>query len=65
MRLFVPKNAELINSGAEISEDENAKIFSFLLETPVDGTASKTLSYKQSIENCSDYNGEIFIARQP
>ena len=65
VRLFVPKNAELINSGAEISEDENAKIFSFLLETPVDGTASKTLSYKQSIENCSDYNGEIFIARQP
>lgn len=61
----MPKDAILTGSGAEISEDQNAKIFSFMLETRVGGKSEKTLTYTQEIPNCSNYDGEISIFRQP
>lgn len=54
-----------MGSGAEISDDENATIFSFMLETPVGGKAEKTLTYRQEIPDCSLYDKEIEIFRQP
>ena len=65
VRLYVPKGAILSGSGAEIAEDENATIFSFMLETIAGGKSQKTISYQQEIPNCADYNGEISIHRQP
>lgn len=65
MRLYVPKGSILSGSGAEIAEDENATIFSFMLETSAGGKSKKTISYQQEIPNCDDYNGEISIYRQP
>lgn len=35
VRLYVPKGAMLVGSGAEASEDENATVFSFMLNTPL------------------------------
>ena len=48
-----------------MQENENATIFSFMLETPRGGKSSKTLTYTQEIPNCADYNQEIKIYRQP
>lgn len=65
VRYFVPKNAILTSSGAEVHEDKNSKIFAFMMETLPWASTSKTLSYNLEIPNCSDYNNEILIYEQP
>lgn len=65
VRLYVPKTAELSSSGAQITEEENAKIFSFTLKTPLGGKSSKTLKYTLEIPDCYKYNNTIDIYKQP
>lgn len=65
VRLYVPPGAILSGSGAEISEEPYATVFSFMMETPVGGKTTKTLSYTQEIPDCADYNEEVSVYRQP
>lgn len=55
----------LSGSGVEISEDENATIFSFNIKTALAKEVTKNISYIQQIPDCSYYDGKIDIYRQP
>lgn len=43
----------------------DATAFSFMLETPVGGTTSKTLHYTTEIPHCADFSGSVEWYRQP
>lgn len=66
-RLYVPKSATLGFTGADITttENEDAKVYSFMLETPVWGSTSKTLRYTVDIPNCEAVDTSIEWTRQP
>jgi hypothetical protein len=68
IRIFVPKSAELAFTGADIVQTENvyARAFWFYLDTPVGGTASKTLRYKVTLSDCNPLEDrQLFVGRQP
>lgn len=69
VRVMVPKGAKLLNSESskniEVSEEENATVFAFMMNTPVAKTSEKSLEYQQKIENCREYNNSVRVFRQP
>lgn len=68
VRLYVPKTAKLLGDGGSIEVNTgslNATVFSFFLNTPVGGTATKTIHYTVEIPQCADYSGSIDWYRQP
>jgi hypothetical protein len=67
VRLFVPLWSELALGWKDIQSEsnENATVFSFMLEAPVGGSASKTIRYTTNIPNCQTYNSEVDWYRQP
>ncbi len=66
-RLYVPRSATLAFTGADITttENENARVYSFMLETSPGATTSKTLRYTVDIPNCESVDTSISWARQP
>jgi hypothetical protein len=67
-RLYVPRSATLGFTGADITttENEDAKVYSFMLETPVWGSTSKTLRYTVDIPNCESVaDTSVEWTRQP
>ena len=56
MRLYVPKGSTLTGSstGVEVVEKPNATVFTWLFETPVGSSTSKTLRYTTEISDCSN-----------
>lgn len=66
-RLYVPKSAILAFTGADITtaENEDAKVYSFMLETPVWGSTSKTIRYTVDIPNCESTDTSVGWTRQP
>ncbi len=58
MRLYVPKGSTLTGSstGIESVEKPEATVFTWLFETPVGSSTSKTLRYKTEIPDCMDYS---------
>lgn len=67
VRVFVPTGAELVGSAGDIAvaKDPDATIFSFMLETPVWATTSKSFKYRLNVANCIDYDGTVEWWRQP
>lgn len=66
-RVYVPKSATLAFTGADITEMENddARVFSFMIETPVGTTTSRTLRYSVDIPECNTVSTELDWTRQP
>lgn len=67
VRVFVPLGATLVWTGRDITttNNDNATVFSTLIETPVGSTTSKSWKYTLNVPNCIDYNGKISWTRQP
>lgn len=67
VRVYVPTGSALIGSGGSIQTTmgDEATVFSFLLDTPVGGSASKTLHYTTEIPHCIDYTGGVNWYKQP
>jgi hypothetical protein len=67
-RLYVPRSATLAFTGADITTTENdvAKVFSFMIETNPWSTTSKTLRYTVDIPNCESVaDTSVEWTRQP
>lgn len=66
-RLYVPRNSTLAFTGSDITttENEHAKVFSFMLETPVWWSTSKTIRYTVDIPNCNTDSTSLSWTRQP
>jgi hypothetical protein len=66
-RLYVPRSATLAFTGVDITttENENARVYSFMLDTPVGGTTSKTLRYTVDIPQCESADTSVEWSRQP
>lgn len=66
-RLYVPLSSTLAFTGADITttENENARVYSFMLDTPVGGTTSKTLRYTVDIPQCESADMSVEWTRQP
>lgn len=67
VRVFVPIGAKIVWVGWDITTttNENATVFSTLIETPVGATTSKSWKYTLDIPNCVNYDGSVEWTRQP
>lgn len=66
-RLYVPRSATLAFTGADITltENEDVKVYSFMLETNPGATTSKTLRYTVDVPNCDTTDASLSWTRQP
>ena len=67
VRVYVPLGARLLWGWLDITTTQNqdATVFSLLMETPVGATTSKSWKYVVDIPNCVNYDGKIEWTRQP
>ncbi len=67
VRLYTPLSSELAYTGTDIKSEinEHATVFSFMLETPPGGSASKTVRYTTNVPNCYTYEGDVDWYMQP
>ena len=67
VRLYVPLWSELALGWNDIQSESNdhSTVFSFTLDTPVWGSASKTVRYTTNIPNCQNFGSDIDWYRQP
>ncbi len=67
MRLYTPRGSTLTGStlGIEKVEKPEATVFTWLLETPVASSASKTIRYITKTDNCSESDATLTWYRQP
>ncbi len=67
VRVFVPLGSTLVWTGSDITttNNENATVFSTLIETPVGARTNKSWKYTLDIPNCVNYDGKIDWTRQP
>jgi len=67
MRLYTPKGSVLTGStiGIETVEKDDSTVFTWLMETPVGASASKTIRYTTPIADCQTFTGGLTWYRQP
>ncbi len=67
VRVYVPLGAALVGAGSDITVETNddATVFSTLIETPVGASASKSWQYTLDIPSCDSYTGSVEWVRQP
>ena len=63
----MPLGAALVGAGSDITveSNEDATVFSTLIETPVGASASKSWEYTLDIPSCDSYTGSVEWVRQP
>ena len=67
MRLYVPKGSTLTGSTVwvDIIDKPEATVFTWLLETPVGASTSKTIRYVTDVPGCSEGDAYLTWYRQP
>lgn len=67
MRLYTPKGSALTGStiGIETVEKDDSTVFTWLMETPVGASTSKTIRYTTPIADCQTFTGWLNWYRQP